>query len=158
ALAVTERDVRAQQQDAVVESAVVLVVALDDRRTRLRTGGHGGGERQDEGREQHGGGRAPAKHGATIRATAPADQARPTAGAWSARRCGPRRLGERSGRMPRLRVLAALAALVAGGGTWALAGPEGSAALADANPAERKVSVRLGERVEFAAPRGTDAP
>lgn len=55
--------------------------------------------------------------------------------------------------MPRLRALAALAALVVGGGTWALPGPAGAGAPmgpAGATPAERKVAVRVGERVGFA--------
>ena len=58
--------------------------------------------------------------------------------------------------MPRLRALAALAALVAGGGTWAIAGPEDGAAPSGAGGggdpgASASVSVRVGERVEFAA-------
>jgi hypothetical protein len=59
-----------------------------------------------------------------------------------------------SGGMPRLRGLAALAAFVVGGGTWALAGPENGAAPrpaeARATPAQPKLSVRVGERLEFA--------
>jgi hypothetical protein len=62
--------------------------------------------------------------------------------------------------MPRLRALAAVAALVAGAGTWALAAPEGAGAPtgpAGATPAARKVSVRVGDRVEFAVDPETGA-
>jgi hypothetical protein len=62
--------------------------------------------------------------------------------------------------MPRLRALAALAALVAGGWMWALAGPEGvggPTGPAGTTPAERKVSVRVGGQADFAVAPETGA-
>ncbi len=61
--------------------------------------------------------------------------------------------------MLRLRALAALAALVASAGTWAYAGPGaagGPTGPAGATPDDRKVSVRVGDHVDFAVDPGAD--
>src|SRR4029077_11210621 len=76
-------------------------------------------------------------------------------------RCDPHPVRESSAGMLRLRALAALAALVAAGG-GALAGPDEGAVPAapdlaghgEAAPAERKLKLRVGDHIDFAAPAG----
>src|SRR4029077_10195646 len=79
----------------------------------------------------------------------------------TAARCDPHPVRESSAGMLRLRALAALAALVAAGGV-ALAGPDEGAVPAapdlaghgEAAPAERKLKLRVGDHIDFAAPAG----